>query len=451
MRYRSPKKGGWELAPREIARGWPLAALALAAARMASGQDALRNFLTGETVTQNQSLQQQQMQQLSSQPYTIKSGDFRLLATPSMEVDWNDNVNAVNRNQQSDIILEPFLQLTGTYPLTQRNLLSLTLGAGYYEYLHYTSYSGVRLNSDSQLAFDVAVKDFKFNFHDRFSLTEDSSTEPGVAGTAVFGGFMNTVGVTTMWDLGDVILTLNYDHQNYLSTVSEFDYLNRSSELPVLRAAARLGPALTAGLEGSAGLTTYDQAVLNNNDSYSAGVFADWNKGSFFRVQPRFGYTIYDFDQTSRSDNVYVFGTHTQSTVVETKNLDAWYADLTLTHKASPAINYGFSAGHEVRLGIEADTIEDYYFRPNINWAAFKNVSLNFNFFYEHGNQGEGNVLGNIVEKYDWFGGGLTAAYPLMKRLTLNLICRFTRRLSDISTQEYTQNVVGLRLTYQLP
>jgi hypothetical protein len=439
---------GWHLAPAQAACGWRLAAFVLMATRLACAQDSLRNSMTGDAAAAASRLQQ------SPQLYTFKAGDFSLLAVPSFEVDWNDNVNLSKTDAQSDFILEPFLQLTGRYPLTQRNVLSLSIGVGYYDYLRFSTNSGLRMSSDSQISFDMYIKDFLINFHDRFSLTEDPSTEPAVAQTANFGSFINTVGLTTIWDLEDVVLTAGYDHQNYLSVAGQFDYLNHSSELPVVRAGLRLRPDLTAGVEATAGYTTYDQSVLNDNVSYSAGLYADWKPSSSLHVQPRAGLTIYQFQNTSQSAQVYYFGSPPSSLAdqsIRTSDVSSWYADLTVAHQITKAISYGFSAGHEIRLGIESDLVDDYYFRPNVNWTIFKDVSLNPSFFYEHGHQGFGNVTGNLVETYSWYGGGFTANYPLMKRLLLSLTYRFTVRSSDILTDSYTQNLVGLRLAYQLP
>ena len=79
----------------------------------------------------------------------------------------------------------------------------------------------------------------------------------------------------------------------------------------------------------------------------------------------------------------------------------------------------------------------------------FKDVNLNTSLFYEHGNQGAGNVRGNLVETFDWYGGGLTLSYPVMKKLLLSVNYRLTLRSSTIASDEYAQNLVGLRLTYQ--
>jgi hypothetical protein len=412
---------------------------------LARAQDALRNSLAGDAAAEAQTRLQ------TNQPYTFKEGDFKLLVVPSMEVDWNDNVELSKSDAQSDFILEPFLQLTGSYPLTQRNVLRLSVGVGYYDYLRHSTNSGVRLSSDSQLSFDMYIKDFWINFHDRFALTEDSSTEPAVAGTSLYGTFINTAGLTATWDLEDVTLVAGFDHQNLLSSSGEFSYLDRYSEYPLLRAGFRFRPDLTAGVEATAGFTTYDEAVLNNNQSYSAGLYADWKPSTSLRVQPRAGFTTYQFQHTSQSDDIYFLGYQPTATSIQTQDLNTWYADLTVAQQVTKAINYGFSAGHEIRLGIESDVIEDYYFRPTVTWSIIKDLGLTTSFTYEHGNEGLGNVLGNVVENYNWYGGGLAVTYPLMKRLLLTLNYRLTVRSSTISSQEYTQNLVGVRVAYQLP
>ena len=304
-----------------------LAVSMLLAARLATAQDSLRNSMAGDAAAAASS--QQQM----SQNYTYKMGDFRLLVAPSMEMDWNDNVLITRTNTLSDFVLQPSLQLSGSYPLTQRNLLSLSVGVGYLDYLKDSTNNRLTVTSGSELSFDTYIKDFLINFHDRFSLVDNSSSEATVAGTASYGSFMNTAGLTATWDLEDFVLTLGYYHLNTLSSSSEFSYLDHSSELPLARAGLHLRPDLTAGLELTASYTTYDHAVLNNNESYSAGLYADWNPGTYIHVQPRAGYTIYDFQQTSQAAQVsqaaqaLYFGTPPASALagvpIQTQNLSA--------------------------------------------------------------------------------------------------------------------------------
>jgi hypothetical protein len=421
----------------------PRCACLLLGVAAAHAQDSLRNSLAGEAAAEASRLQ------FESQVYNYKAGDFKLLAIPSVGVAYNDNVNLSRNNAQQDVILIPYLNLNSSYLISHQNQLNLAAGLGYSEYLEHGQYSRVRVDGNSVLSMDVYLKDFSFDFHDRYSVIDDPGEETAVANTAYYGLFMNTAGLTTTWDLRDVILTLGFDHQNSVATSGKFSYLDNAAELPLARAGFRLNPLLTVGVEGGASFTAYDQHVLNNNSSYSAGVYGDWTPGKSIHVEPRVGYTIYDFQHTSLSAQTfdgYLIG---YSPSLVTENLNTWYADLSITHAVTKAISYGVSAGHEIRLGIESDAIEDSYFRPNANWAISKRWNLNSSLSYEHGMQGAGNVSGNLNETYDMYSGSLILTYLLARKLQLSLNYQYRLRSSSISDLTYVENAVGIKLSYQ--
>jgi hypothetical protein len=178
------------------------------------------------------------------------------------------------------------------YPVTQNSLLNLNVGFGYDKYFQHDELSTWRVDSGSELSYDIYVKDFSINLHDRFQYTQDSASQCAVAGTAQFGTLDNTAGLLVTWDLSDVTMSLGYDHLNVMSPAQQFEYLDRASEMFLGRVGLRVHPRITMGFEATASLTSYDQTVLNDNTGYSAGVYADWQPGSYFRVQPRAGYTI---------------------------------------------------------------------------------------------------------------------------------------------------------------
>ena len=221
-----------------------LTASMLATGTMAPAQEALRESLAGDAAAEAHARQEMEM------PYTIKTGDFRLLVTPSLEMDWNDNITLTSSGQQGDFILRPMLGLTATYPLTYRNVLRLNTAVGYDIYLEHSQYNGPRVLAGSELSFDTYIQDFRINVHDRFQYTQDPAVEAAVAATANYGGLDNFAGGSVTWDLEDVVLNLGYDHENFVSSSSEFDYLNRASELLVSRAGFRFHPAFTAGAGG---------------------------------------------------------------------------------------------------------------------------------------------------------------------------------------------------------
>ena len=409
-----------------------LAALMLLAARPATAQEALRSSLAGDAAAEARNLQ------LQSPLYTVKSGDFRLLVTPSLALDWNDNINIARDNAEADFILRPLVALNASYPLGAYNLLNLSVAVGYDKYLEHDEFSQWRLDSGSELSFDVYVKDFWINFHDRFQYTQDPAQEAAVAGTGSgsYGTFQNTAGLSGTWDLEDVVLTLGYDHQYAKSLSSQFNQINHASELVVARAGLRVHPKFTVGVEGTASFTAYEQAVLNDNQQYSAGIYGDWRPGSYFSVQPRFGYTIFESSQTSSS--------------IQGGNLASWYANLTLAHQATDFLSYSLSAGHEIRGGIQSDAIEVSYIRPSVDWNVIKDVTLQTSLFYEHGAEGGGQQASLLEKNYDQYGGGLSLSYSPMKKVGISLNYRLTLRSSNVPSREYTQNLVGLQMTYKL-
>jgi hypothetical protein len=78
----------------------------LAAAALAPAQDALRDSLAGDAVAEAQRRGEVET------AYTIKQGDFRMLLTPSLGLEWNDNININSSGQLQDFILEPMVGLS---------------------------------------------------------------------------------------------------------------------------------------------------------------------------------------------------------------------------------------------------------------------------------------------------------------------------------------------------
>lgn len=404
-------------------------ASALLAGLPAAAQEALRQSLAGDAAAETQH------QAMMSQPWNIKKGDFKLIATPSLGLSWNDNINISRYQPLEDFILGPRLSLNAAYPLTTVNLLSASVDAGYDKYFEHDNYSGLRVDSGSAVAFDIYVKDFKIDLHDRFDVSQNSAGQPNVANTGPNGAVENAAGTSVNWDLEDVVLTLGYDHQNYNPIASALSYEASATESTLGRSAFQLSPTLTVGVEGTVSFTTYEQRVLNDNQGYSGGVYGDWRPGAALSLSPRAGYATYLFQQTSR--------------VIRAQNENSWYADLTLTHAVTSWLSYSFSVGHELRLGLQADSTQSTYVRPALNWNLIKDLSLSTSFSYEHGTQTASSLIGSGSEAYDVTSGTLGLTYALLKKMSLGLNYHLTIRASNFAPREYTQNLVSLSLTYQ--
>ena len=379
---------------------------------------------------------------MESSDYTFKDGDFRLLMLPSLGVDYNDNINLAQTNVLDDFIVNPGVGITASYPLSQQNLLYLDVTIGYSRYLLHPSYSTFDLNSSSGtgLSFDIGIQDVTLNLHDWMSYEQDAAAQNGtVANTATYGTFQNTAGLAATWELNQVTLSAGYDHQNVLSTSAQYDSVNHAAELLFARAGLEVHPEVTIGLETTAAFTTYEQNILNNNDAYTVGAYTEFRPGTALSITARGGFSTYRFQNNSITN--------------QTSDQNSWYASLNITHQPRESISYSLDIGRETQLGTSSDLVEDWYVRPNITWKVINGLDINTALFYEHGSQGVGNIGPASANpsgtgSYDWYGGNLTFSHELTSRLTLDLNYRLTLRSASTPNGDYTQNLVGLQITY---
>jgi hypothetical protein len=414
-------------------------------------------MLAGDSAAQARN---QQMQAPQVQDYMFKEGDFRMLVTPSMGLEWNDNVNLADTNVLSDEIIMPAVGLRATYPWSERNLLYLDVTVGYDWYLQHPRFSSFQFDSGSGtgLSFDMAIKDITLNLHDRLSYAQgagqagaagnpSTGTPSGgfvgttangaVANTATYGTFQNTAGLSATWDLNRVTLSAGYDHANVLATSGEFTDFNHASEMFFVRAGVQVQPRITTGLETTVTLTTYQQDALNNNDAYTVGPYIEFRPDEFLKITARGGFTTYQYQDTSST--------------IQTSSQDSWYANVTLAHEVTDSVNYSLQAGREVQLGVVSDLLADWYVRPNITWKIIKDWQLTTFFFFEHGDEGVGSVgslPGSPNGNFNWYGGNLSLTHAITSRITLGLNYQLTFRTSELPNDGYTQNLVSLQLTY---
>lgn len=414
---------------RGLCSGSWLTGLALmTAAAAASGQEALKTSLAQESISQSR------LQDWDNQPSTLSLGDLKLLATASLSLDYNDNIY-LSKSAQSDWVLRPNLNLKGLYPVTENNILELGVGIGYNKYFKHDSQSGMQVDGNSGTSFNFQIKDFEFNLHERFSYSRDAASQSQLANVSGFDNFNNTVGMLTTWNLGDVIPSLGYDHVNSITSGQNLTSRDRTSEMVVGRTGIRIHPELVTGIEASANFTSYDKKVLNDSTSYTIGGYFTWKPSTHFGLTPRAGYSIYSFDQTSRS--------------VRTADIDSWYADLGINHRITETLTYNLNVGRETQVGLQSDVVQDWYVRPSISWSGLYKISTSVIFSYEKATQGVGNRGGNLSEKYDYYTAGVDFGYPITQDMTASINYRITARSSDLASRGYTQNIVGARVSYQ--
>jgi hypothetical protein len=377
--------------------------------------------------------------------------------------EYNDNINYsenasgfvatpggpifVRTTKEDDFIITPSANIDAIWPITQLNTLRLDLGLAYSFYLDHSGNDthAILIAPNSQIAFDIFIGDFRINLHDKMQLQQDPISEASLSGVANYGRFENTGGVSVLWDLNKVLITVGYDHYNFVSTTSNFDYLNRNAEIVSGSLAYLLTPTITVGAEGNAVFTRYNQTVLNDNTEYSVGGFLESQITNNVKFRVAGGYQWIDFDH-----NFVTFGVFFPGFGVipfqfqDHQDLRDFYVNGLITHRLNSVISQSLSAGHENQLGVDSNYITINYIRHTVSWNILRNTLLSTEFFFEDAEESGG--FNN--EKFNRIGGAVTIGYQLTPHVTVGARYQGTSKDSDVFLRDYTQNRVSVDGTY---
>ncbi len=399
----------------------------LCAPGVTRSQDAVRPSLAGEASSEAR------RQDIEHIPYNLLVGPIRFRFSATMGIEYNDNISLAQHDEkQDDLIFRPQVNFNAVWPITQLNTLRFDIGIGYSAYVQHSgnNTNGILVTPGSQLAFDIFVGDFRINIHDRMSVQQDPITQPQLNNTADYGRFENTAGISVLWDLNKVLLTIGYDHYNFVATNSAFDYLNRNAEILSGSLSVAATNTTNVGVEGNGVFTYYDQMVLNDARTFSGGGFVETQLSSYLRVRGAAGYQWMNFDNNGL--------------VADQNDLSDYYANVLITHRLNATLSQSVAAGHESQLGVNSNYIALNYIRHTITWNIIRNTLLTTEFFYEDANDSGGF----FDEHFSRVGAAGTVGFQLTPHVTLGLRYQYTQKDSNVPGRNYIQNRVSVDGTY---
>jgi hypothetical protein len=350
-------------------------------------------------------------------------------------VEYNDNVGLAEKNRASDLIVRPTVQIGSEWQVTTLNTLRFNIGIGYSKYTQHPDLDtrSVLLDPGSQLAFDVYVGGIlKLNFHDRFAIVQNPVDEPTLSNTARFDRFQNSAGVTALFDFNDLKFVVGYDHFDYRSFDSQFDFLDRQEEQLYASASLRLSDALTAGLDVSGALINYRFNFNNNGRTWSAGPFVEATLSDYTTLRLSGGYQAMDFDANGTNG--------------DTTNDGGWYGGFTVAERLNQYWSHSLSIGHEARLGLEVNFYEYNYARYLAQWQVNPRMTVGVEGFVEDADE-SGAAAQNSEHSLRW-GGSASVSWRLGSKLSASLRYSYVNKDSDLALRSYYQNVGTFELKY---
>ncbi len=344
-------------------------------------------------------------------------------------VEYIDNVTYSTTKPESDVALRAGLNIQSLWPISDLNSLYLSTGAGYIKYAQIGSADSPYITPNSGILFQMYSGDFLINLHDRFSLIQSGSQNSTVNSIFGYDRLQNTLGANVDWDLNDLILSAQYDHDLLMATQPAYKYVNRNSDLLSTRAMYDLNRRVSVGLEAAGGLTYYDQQRFPNNNYYSIGAASVVKLSQFLKVRLSAGWADYTFDSPPTNSN---------SNLGSDQN--SYYAKASIDHQLTRFIFHSLTLQHNLGLG-------EWYAVGNLDtasysvtWTADARLTVSGSFYYS-----TGDIYNPAKESLTWFGPRLEVQYHLGPKLFTSLTYQYSQ---SESATTYTQNRIGLNLTY---
>src|SRR5258706_2916855 len=101
--------------------------------------------------------------------YNIKMGPTGWRFGAGLGLPFYDNLKLSGTNSDSDFIFTPQINAQMLWPVTDKNRIDLSIGAGYSAYVQRSDLDRFYVTPGSELSFDLYIGDFWVNLHERLS------------------------------------------------------------------------------------------------------------------------------------------------------------------------------------------------------------------------------------------------------------------------------------------
>jgi len=392
---------------------------------------------------------------IENQPYNLQIGPVTLRADAGLTVSYNDNINLANTGNQAitgkqaiignqaitgdqsntgmqaDWIITPDVNIHALWQATELNTLTFDLGISYQQYLAHSAYDSIQIAPDSQTQFKIFIGDFVIHLHDAFSYQNNPTAIGQLSHVSQFHYFSNDGGVLVDWDLGTLILTLGYDHTNFLVVEQAFSYLDYQSDVVSSQIAYNYTRTIQVGINGSFGSTKYDQNVQNNSTQLAAGPFVAAQITENLSINARGGLALNTYSQGGSNG--------------DSSNVDSFYFSAGFTHRINDALRHSLTIGREFLPGITSNYTDRIYANYTPSWHATTLFDISPQLWWESLQDSSAS----FQETSTRFGGSLTIAFALTQHATVSLGYNYVMKNSNQRSFDYYQDLITLGLKYQ--
>lgn len=426
---------------------------------MAHAQTDIRSSLAGEASANSLK------RGMRDTDYNLKLGPVLFQFTAGMGFEFNDNITLAEHGRQSDLILRPDIGINAVWPMSELNTLNLKMGVGYAKYLEHPENDSTNLliDPDSLLNFDLFIGDFKIDFHDQFSLQQDPLDQVTLNHVTQFTRFSNTAGVMVDWDLNDLVLSAGYDRGEWIALDSQFGYLDHSDDIFSTKALFKLNPTTDTGVAASLDYTDYVHNYSNSGNSlfkndgaiYTVGPFLDMQWSEYLSMHLGAGLSGGFFDKTGSLAEANtipppgVLNKPVPGAGGDNNSFLSYYFNIGFDNRLNSYLTQNLSFTRTTTPGLNSNYLSAMTLRHTVSWNVMRNTSLGTNLMVERADESDRELGGSPGDSIWRYGGGISAAYQITRKLTASLSYQYTQNDSSLLFRDYDQNKVLLQFNYQ--
>lgn len=374
--------------------------------------------------------------------YNIPLGAGGLDFSGHLQGVYVDNVYLSHSDRREDFILIPELRAGLFMPVGRLNTLDLNLGLSYYHYFENTELNTeeVIVTPQTDLQFNIYSGDVRITLRDTFSYLVSPFYEIGgdfynVYDTGLFKRFRNRARVEATWDLRHLRVDGGYTHEDFFSNGSEYDFIDRSSELFNASVLGSVEPRLSVGIETAFGIHNYKNFDSNDHLRFSIGPTIRAQLSQFLTARAGAGYMRLEFDDSDR---------------IGLSGRDLPYAYLDVEHELTQFIRQNLQFAIDQRPGVNAANLEGTHIRYGLTWEATPEVRVNpyasYTWYEESFGSGQNSSL--YYEDFDYVGAGLAIQWAFAPNWTGDLGYEYRTKDSDEAGRGYHYNRVTARVSY---
>ena len=364
-------------------------------------------------------------------PYNLKVGPVGLRVDGEFTASYNDNINLAKTGAIADFIITPSVSLHGIWKVSDLNTLAVNVGVGYQTYLSHPEDNSVLLSPDTEAQFNFFIGEVALKLHESLSYQQDPTQIGQLSNTTKLSRFTNDAGVGATWDLGEVVLQLDYDHTNFWVTSSVYNYLTNQSDTLAPKVTYKVDKSINAGLSMSLSDTRYEKSFENDNENVSVGPFVAATISDNLSVQAQAGgyFTYYD-KGGGNGDN---------------ENIASYYGSLGINHRINDSIQESLTAGREFLPGLTSNFTERIFANYTATWQATHSVNVGANLIWENLNDSQATLR----ETSNRYGLGLNLNDSLTQNTVLSLNYQYLLKDANPAILGYEQNSGTVGLSYQ--